>query len=585
MRTTQFPLNTVKETPADAEIASHQLMIRAGLIRKLAAGLYSWLPLGLRVLRKVEKITREEMEKAGALEVLMPALQPAELWQETGRWEQYGPELARLKDRHDRDFCLGPTHEEIITDLARNEIKSYKQLPITYYQVQTKFRDEIRPRFGVMRSREFIMKDAYSFHLDQDSLQATYDVMYQAYTNIFNHLGLKFRAVIADSGSIGGAVSHEFHVLADSGEDAIAFSTESDYAANVEQAAALPPQSLRLSPSEELEKIATPGQKSISEVSEFLGVTPQKILKTLAIIQTVKTAMNEDTEVFWLLYLRGDHELNEVKAHKILGEFRFATDEEIEGKLNCRPGYIGPPVKNSGQVINWLADHSAIAMSDFVCGANDPGFHLKGCNWESDFLIVSIADISERQVADIRKVVEGDPSPDGKGEITLARGIEVGHIFQLGSKYSAAMKAGVINEGGKNQIMLMGCYGIGISRVVAAAIEQNHDDKGIIWPANLAPFQVALCPMNMHKSERLKVASEQLYQDLQAAGIEVLFDDRKVRAGFMFSDMELIGIPHCIIVGDRGLDTGTVEYKGRTAQENIEIPFADIIDFLKAKLV
>ena len=585
MRTTQFPLNTVKETPADAEIASHQLMIRAGLIRKLAAGLYSWLPLGLRVLRKVEKITREEMEKAGALEVLMPALQPAELWQETGRWEQYGPELARLKDRHDRYFCLGPTHEEIITDLARNEIKSYKQLPITYYQVQTKFRDEIRPRFGVMRSREFIMKDAYSFHLDQDSLQATYDVMYQAYTNIFNHLGLKFRAVIADSGSIGGAVSHEFHVLADSGEDAIAFSTESDYAANVEQAAALPPQSLRLSPSEELDKIATPGQKSISEVSEFLGVTPQKILKTLAVMRKVKNAMNEDTEVFWLLYLRGDHELNEVKAHKILGEFRFATDEEIEGKLNCRPGYIGPPVKNSGQVINWLADHSAIAMSDFVCGANDPGFHLKGCNWESDFLIVSIADISERQVADIRKVVEGDPSPDGKGEITLARGIEVGHIFQLGSKYSAAMKAGVINEGGKNQIMLMGCYGIGISRVVAAAIEQNHDDKGIIWPANLAPFQVALCPMNMHKSERLKVASEQLYQDLQAAGIEVLFDDRKVRAGFMFSDMELIGIPHCIIVGDRGLDTGTVEYKGRTAQENIEIPFADIIDFLKAKLV
>ena len=585
MRTTQFPLNTVKETPADAEIASHQLMIRAGLIRKLAAGLYSWLPLGLRVLRKVEKITREEMEKAGALEVLMPALQPAELWQETGRWEQYGPELARLKDRHDRDFCLGPTHEEIITDLARNEIKSYKQLPITYYQVQTKFRDEIRPRFGVMRSREFIMKDAYSFHLDQDSLQATYDVMYQAYTNIFNHFGLKFRAVIADSGSIGGAVSHEFHVLADSGEDAIAFSTESDYAANVEQAAALPPQSLRLSPSEELEKIATPGQKSISEVSEFLGVPPQKILKTLAVIQTVKTAMNEDEEVFLLLYLRGDHELNEVKAHKILGEFRFATDEEIEAQLNCRPGYIGPPEKKLNPSIKWLADHSAIQMIDFVCGANDPGFHLKGCNWESDFLTVSIADISEIQAADIRKVVEGDPSPDGKGEITLARGIEVGHIFQLGSKYSAAMKAGVINEGGKNQIMLMGCYGIGISRVVAAAIEQNHDDKGIIWPANLAPFQVALCPMNMHKSERLKVASEQLYQDLQAAGIEVLFDDRKVRAGFMFSDMELIGIPHCIIVGDRGLDTGTVEYKGRTAQENIELPFADIIDFLKAKLV
>lgn len=584
MRTTQFPLNTVKETPADAEIASHQLMIRAGLIRKLAAGLYSWLPLGLRVLRKVEKITREEMEKAGALEVLMPALQPAELWQETGRWEQYGPELARLKDRHDRDFCLGPTHEEIITDLARNEIKSYKQLPITYYQVQTKFRDEIRPRFGVMRSREFIMKDAYSFHLDQDSLQETYNVMYQAYSNIFNHLGLKFRAVIADSGSIGGAVSHEFHVLADSGEDAIVFSTGSDYAANVEQAVALPPKSPRSSSSEKLEKIATPGQKSISEVSEFLGVAPQKILKTLAIMLKVKTAINEDTEVFYFLYLRGDHELNEIKVRKILGEFRFATDDEIEQHLNCRPGYIGPPLPESHPVTPWIADHSAIHLSDFVCGANEPGFHLKGCNWERDFLLTPIANLSEN-IADIRNIVEGDPSPDGKGEIIKARGIEVGHIFQLGTKYSAAMKAGVINEGGKNQIMLMGCYGIGISRVVAAAIEQNHDDKGIIWPANLAPFQVALCPMNMHKSERLKAASEQLYQDLLAAGIDVLFDDRKVRAGFMFSDMELIGIPHCIIVGDRGLDTGTVEYKGRTAQENEEIPFAEIINFLKAKLV
>jgi len=583
MRTTQFPLNTVKETPADAEIASHQLMIRAGLIRKLAAGLYSWLPLGLRVLRKVEKITREEMEKAGALEVLMPALQPAELWQETGRWEQYGPELARLKDRHDRDFCLGPTHEEIITDLARNEIKSYKQLPITYYQVQTKFRDEIRPRFGVMRSREFIMKDAYSFHLDQDSLQETYDVMYQAYSNIFNHLGLKFRAVIADSGSIGGAVSHEFHVLADSGEDAIAFSTGSDYAANVEQAEALPPQSPRLSPTKELEKIETPGKKSISEVSEFLGIAPQKILKTLAIMRKVHTAQNEDREVFWLLYLRGDHELNEIKARKILGEFRFATDEEIEEQLNCRAGYIGPPqLDQSYQSIPWRADHSAIHMSDFVCGANEPGYHWKGGNWE-DFLLQPITNLSEN-IADIRKVVEGDPSPNGKGEITLARGIEVGHIFQLGTKYSAAMKAGVINEGGKNQIMLMGCYGIGISRVVAAAIEQNHDNKGIIWPANLAPFQVALCPMNMHKSERLKAASEKLYQDLLAAGIDVLFDDRKVRAGFMFSDMELIGIPHCIVLGDRGLDTGTVEYKARTALENEEIPFADIINFLKAKL-
>ncbi|MGZ5050580.1 MAG: proline--tRNA ligase [Methylobacter sp.] len=584
MRTTQFPLNTVKETPADAEIASHQLMIRAGLIRKLAAGLYSWLPLGLRVMRKVEKITREEMEKVGALEVLMPALQPAELWQETGRWEKYGPELARLKDRHERDFCLGPTHEEIITDLARNEIKSYKQLPITYYQIQTKFRDEIRPRFGVMRSREFVMKDAYSFHLDQESLQETYDAMYRAYSNIFNHLGLKFRAVIADSGSIGGAVSHEFHVLADSGEDAIAFSTESEYAANVEKAEALRPQSPMLPPSQKREKIATPGQKSISEVSEFFGTTPQKVLKTLAVMRTIQTESSEDKEVFCLLYLRGDHELNEIKLSKIWPKFRFATDEEIEAHLNCRAGYIGPQIKNTGTPIQWLADYSAIHMSDFICGANEPGYHFTGCNWEEDF-VNSIATLQENiNIADIRTVIEGDPSPDGKGQITLARGIEVGHIFQLGNKYSEAMKAGITNEDGKNQIMIMGCYGIGISRVVAAAIEQNHDDKGIIWPANLAPFQVALCPMNMHKSERLKEASEKLYQELLAAGIDVLFDDRKVRAGFMFSDMELIGIPHCIVVGDRGLDSGTVEYKSRSGVGNAEISFAEVVSFLKEKL-
>jgi len=569
MRTSQFPLNTVKETPADAEIASHQLMIRAGLIRKLAAGLYSWLPLGLRVLRKVEKITRDEMEKAGALEVLMPALQPAELWQETGRWEQYGPELARLKDRHDREFCLGPTHEEIITDLARNEIKSYKQLPITYYQIQTKFRDEIRPRFGVMRSREFIMKDAYSFHLDQESLQASYDVMYQAYTNIFNQLGLKFRAVIADSGSIGGAISHEFHVLADSGEDAIAFSTSSDYAANVEKAEAVMPAGTRNAASAELKLIDTPNQHSIEELSQFLAIPATLCLKTLIV-------KGEEQGVVALL-LRGDHELNKIKAEKIAGvasPLEFASEDEILAACQCKPGSIGP----IGLTIPIIADRSVMLMSDFVCGANSDGKHYQGVNWERDCPLPEL-------IADLRTVVEGDPSPDGKGEITLARGIEVGHIFQLGSKYSAAMKAGVINEGGKNQIMLMGCYGIGISRVVAAAIEQNHDGKGIIWPANLAPFQVALCPMNMHKSERLKVAAEQLYQDLQAAGIEVLFDDRKVRAGFMFSDMELIGIPHCIILGDRGLDTSTVEYKGRTAQENEEIPLAEIIAFLKAKLV
>lgn len=568
MRTSQFPLNTVKETPADAEIASHQLMIRAGLIRKLAAGLYSWLPLGLRVLRKVERITRDEMEKAGALEVLMPALQPAELWQETGRWEQYGPELARLKDRHDREFCLGPTHEEIITDLARNEIKSYKQLPITYYQIQTKFRDEIRPRFGVMRSREFIMKDAYSFHLDQESLQASYDVMYQAYTNIFNQLGLKFRAVIADSGSIGGAISHEFHVLADSGEDAIAFSTSSDYAANVEKAEAVMPAGTLNAASAELKLIDTPNQHSIEELSQFLAIPSTLCLKTLIV-------KGEEQGVVALL-LRGDHELNKIKAEKIAGvasPLEFASEEEILAACQCKPGSIGP----IGLTIPIIADRSVMLMSDFVCGANSDGKHYQGVNWERDCPL-------PEHIADLRTVVEGDPSPDGKGEITLARGIEVGHIFQLGSKYSAAMKAGVINEGGKNQIMLMGCYGIGISRVVAAAIEQNHDGKGIIWPANLAPFQVALCPMNMHKSERLKVAAEQLYQELQTAGIEVLFDDRKVRAGFMFSDMELIGIPHCIILGDRGLDAGTIEYKVRTSQENEEIPLAEIITFLKAKL-
>jgi prolyl-tRNA synthetase len=569
MRTTQFPLNTVKETPADAEIASHQLMIRAGLIRKLAAGLYSWLPLGLRVLRKVEKITREEMEKAGALEVLMPALQPAELWQETGRWEQYGPELARLKDRHDRDFCLGPTHEEIITDLARNELKSYKQLPITYYQVQTKFRDEIRPRFGVMRSREFIMKDAYSFHLDQASLQETYDVMYQAYSNIFNHLGLKFRAVIADSGSIGGAVSHEFHVLADSGEDAIAFSTVSEYAANVEKAEAVAPAGTYAAPTVDMQLIETPNQHSIEEVSQFFSVTSAQCIKTLIV--------KGEEDALVALLLRGDHELNKIKAEKIDGvatPFEFASEAEIQVACQCNPGSIGP----IGLTIPVIADRSVVVMSDFVCGANQNGKHFKGVNWERDLAIPEL-------IADLRTVVEGDASPDGQGEITLARGIEVGHIFQLGTKYSAAMKAGIINEGGKNQIMLMGCYGIGISRVVAAAIEQNHDEKGIIWSANLAPFQVALCPMNMHKSERLKVASEQLYQDLLAAGIDVLFDDRKVRAGFMFSDMELIGIPHCIIVGDRGLDTGTVEYKGRSAEANEEIPLSEIISFLKTKLV
>ncbi len=568
MRTSQFPLNTVKETPSDAEIASHKLMIRAGLIRKLAAGLYTWLPLGLRVMRKVEKITREEMEKAGALEVLMPALQPAELWQETGRWEQYGPELARLQDRHQRDFCLGPTHEEIITDLARHELKSYKQLPITYYQIQTKFRDEIRPRFGVMRSREFVMKDAYSFHLDQESLQETYQVMYQAYSNIFNRFGLRYRAVIADSGSIGGAVSHEFHVLAESGEDAIAFSTDSDYAANIEKAEALMPAGDRRPATESLNLVDTPNQHSIEEVSAFFGIAKSNCLKTLIV-------KGEEEELVALL-LRGDHELNAIKAEKISGiaaPLQLADEEQVLSVCHAKPGSVGP----FGLKIKIIADRSVVLMSDFVCGANQDGKHYRGVNWQRDILL-------PEQVEDLRLVVEGDPSPDGLGSITIARGIEVGHIFQLGTKYSSSMKADIINEGGKNQTMIMGCYGIGISRIVAAAIEQNHDDNGIIWPAQLAPFQLGLCPMNMHKSERLRTAVEKLYRELLDAGIEVLFDDRKVRAGFMFSDMELIGIPHRVVIGDRSLDSGMIEYRARTANESQELPMAELIPFLLQQL-
>ena len=565
MRTSQFPLNTVKETPADAEIASHKLMIRAGLIRKLAAGLYTWLPLGIKVLRKVEQITREEMEKAGALEVLMPALQPAELWQESGRWDHYGPELARLQDRHGRDFCLGPTHEEIITELARNEIKSYKQLPISYYQIQTKFRDEIRPRFGIMRSREFIMKDAYSFHLSDDSLQETYDRMYQAYSNIFTRLGLKFRAVLADSGSIGGNLSHEFHVLADSGEDAIAFSTESDFAANVELAEAIAPSSIRPSPQfSELSLINTPNQQTIEEISTFFEISPKECLKTLIV--------KGDNDNLVALLLRGDHELNPIKAEKIAGiasPFTFATAEEVKQATGAEPGSIGPLNLN----MLTIADRSVTVLADFVCGANETGKHFCHVNWERDLPL-------PEQIEDLRTVIEGDPSPDGQGTLTLARGIEVGHIFQLGTKYSEAMKASVSNEAGKNQVMTMGCYGIGISRIVAAAVEQSHDDKGILWSEQLAPFQVALCPMNMHKSIRLKEAAEKLYHELLDAGIDVLFDDRKVRAGFMFSDMELIGIPHRIVIGDKSLDAGQVEYRARTDAENRFISLDEIVTFL-----
>tara|TARA_R110002074_G_scaffold81724_1_gene182952 strand:- start:4377 stop:6077 length:1701 start_codon:yes stop_codon:yes gene_type:complete len=564
MRTSQFPLNTVKETPSDAEIASHQLMIRAGLIRKVASGLYNWLPLGVRVLHKVQAVVRDEMNKAGALEVSMPVVQPSELWQESGRWKQYGPELARLHDRHGREFCLGPTHEEIVTELARNEIKSYKQLPINYYQIQTKFRDEIRPRFGVMRAREFLMKDAYSFHLTDESLQETYDRMFQAYNNIFTTLGLNFRSVLADTGSIGGNASHEFHVLADSGEDAIAFSTDSQYAANVEKAEALAPTEQRTDANQNLEKISTPNQRSIKEISSFLNVTTAQCLKTLLV--------KGDDDTVMALLLRGDHTLNEIKAEKLKGvatPLMLADDDDIQHVSKCDAGYIGPLNID----IPMIVDRSAANMANFVCGANENDKHYTGVNWGRDLA-------EPVRIEDIRQVVEGDQSPDGLGTLTIARGIEVGHIFQLGTKYSTAMNACVLDENGKNQTMTMGCYGIGVTRVIAAAIEQNHDDKGIIWPPALAPFQIALLPMNMHKSERLKAAAEKLYIELQTAGFDVLFDDRKVRPGFMFSDMELIGVPHRIVLGDKGLDNGTVEYKGRTDTDSKDIPLADIIDYL-----
>ena len=565
MRTSQFPLNTVKETPADAEIISHQLMLRAGLIRKLAAGLYTWLPLGLKVLRQVERVVREDMDKAGALEVSMPVVQPAELWQESGRWEKYGPELARLKDRHEREFCLGPTHEEIITDLARSEIKSYKQLPINYYQIQTKFRDEIRPRFGVMRAREFLMKDAYSFHLNQESLQHTYDAMYLAYSNIFTRLGLKFRPVLADTGAIGGSHSHEFHVLADSGEDAIAFSSESQYAANVEQAEALALELPAEAPAE-LTLVDTPGQHSIEAVGAFLKIAPNRILKTLFVA-------GEEQPVIALL-LRGDHELNAVKAAKLAGvasPLRFATEAEVRAAAGCSPGSLGP----IGLKIPMFADRSAAKLVNFVCGANQDGKHYTGVNWGRDLP-------HPETVADIRNVVDGDLSPDGLGSLSIARGIEVGHIFQLGIKYSEAMNATVLNEEGRAQVMIMGCYGIGITRVVAAAIEQNNDAKGIIWPQALAPFDIALLPMNMHSSSKVMEKAEQLYAELKAAGFDVLFDDRKARPGVMFADMELIGIPHRIVVSDKGLDAGTLEYKGRKDGENQHIAIGEIVDFLRA---
>ncbi len=563
MRVSRLLIPTLRDAPADAEIVSHQLMLRAGLIRKLASGIYAWLPLGLRVLRKVEEIVRREMDAAGAQELLMPMVQPAELWQESGRWEEYGPELLRFTDRHEREFCLGPTHEEVITDIVRHEIRSYKQLPANFYQIQTKFRDEIRPRFGIMRAREFLMKDAYSFHMDEDSLAQTYRQMFATYSRIFERLGLKFRAVEADTGNIGGQASHEFHVLADSGEDRIAFSDESDYAANVELAPALP-QGERPPASMALELVETGDRHSIEELSEFLGVAPSQCLKTLIV------AGEEEPVV--ALVLRGDHELNPLKAQKLPGvasPLRFASDEEIERALDCPPGTIGPV----GLEIPCYVDHAAARTADFVCGANEPHRHLAGVNWGRD--------LPEPVEADLRNVVEGDPSPDGRGRLRIARGIEVGHIFQLGTKYSAKMGATCLDEEGRAVTLQMGCYGIGVSRIVAAAIEQNHDERGIVWPAPMAPFQLALVPINMHKSQRLREAAEALYQRLSGAGIEVLFDDRRERPGVMFNDMELIGIPHRLVLSDRGLDAGTAEYRGRTDEASRDVPLEGLETFLR----
>ena len=572
MRASQYLIATKKESPADAEVISHQLMLRAGMIRKVASGLYSWLPLGLRVFRKVENIVRQEMDKAGAMELLMPVVQPADLWEESGRWGQFGPELLRIRDRHDREFCLGPTHEEVITHLVRNEISSYKQLPANFYQIQTKFRDERRPRFGVMRTREFCMKDAYSFHSSEQSLQETYDVMYQTYSNIFARTGLVFRAVIADTGSIGGSHSHEFHVLADSGEDAIVFSSESDFAANIEKAEALPCNQPKTSACAQKQEVSTPNTHSIEDVCKLLSVDAAQTVKTLI----VSTEDNEGNQALKALIVRGDHELNEVKAQKILGldtELTFASEKQILDQLNCPVGSLGPVDLN----IPLIVDHSAANLVDFVCGANRDGYHLTGVNWGVDCTI-------ETQ-ADIRNVVAGDPSPDGKGILEIKRGIEVGHIFQLGTKYSEAMKATILNEQGKEQAMTMGCYGIGVSRIVAAAIEQNHDENGIIWPAAIAPFQIAVVPINMHKSDRVRQVCEDLYSELSAAGYDVLFmDEQKARLGSMLADIELIGIPHRLVIGDRGLDEGKVEYRDRTQSDNQHIEVDQLMSFIAEQL-
>ncbi|MFN0299723.1 MAG: proline--tRNA ligase [Burkholderiales bacterium] len=569
MRASKFFVSTLKEAPADAELVSHKLMLRAGLIRRLAGGIYSWMPLGLRVVRQVEAVIREEMNKAGAIEMFMPAIQPSELWKESGRWQMYGPELLRLKDRHDREFCVGPTHEEVVTDLARREIKSYRQLPVHFYQIQTKFRDEIRPRFGVMRSREFVMKDGYSFHASFADLRREYENMYETYTRIFTRLGLNFRAVAADTGSIGGTGSHEFHVLAESGEDAIAFSNDSDYAANVELAEAIDSGSLRGAPTQSLEKVPTPGKTRCEDVAALLGVPLSRTVKAIAAVSNEK---------FVLLLLRGDHELNEIKTQKLpnMDPFRFAIDSEIEHRLHCRPGYIGPA--GVAPDVRVIADRAVAAMSDFVCGANEAEFHLTGTNWGRDLPEPSL-------VADIRKVATGDPSPDGRGTLAIQRGIEVGHIFQLRTKYSKAMQATFLDETGKTIPFEMGCYGIGVTRIVGAAVEQNHDSRGIIWPDAMAPFRIAIVPIGYSRSPKVRELAERLYSEFTQAGISVFLDDRDERPGVLLTDLELIGIPHRVVIGERGLSSGTIEYQFRRDTKSEAISTESIFEFVKTRLL
>ena len=565
MRVSQFFLSTLKEAPAEAELVSHKLMLRAGLIKKLGSGLYSWMPLGLRVLRKVENVVREEMDRVGAVELLMPAVQPAELWQESGRWAQFGPQMLKIKDRHDRDFCFGPTHEEVISDIVRREVKSYRQLPINFYQIQTKFRDEIRPRFGVMRAREFVMKDAYSFHVDAASLDVTYQAMYDAYSRVFTRLGLKFRSVAADTGAIGGTGSHEFHVLADSGEDAIAFCPTSDYAANTELAEAIEPKAKRGAALQAMTKVATPGKKTCEDVAELLKAPLTQTVKSIIVVANEKLVM---------LLLRGDHVLNEAKTGKIPGmqDFRLASAEEIQAKAGVPVGYMGPVGLRDDVTI--IADRTIAAMSDFICGANENGYHLTGVNWGRDLPEPGL-------ITDIRNVVAGDPSPDGKGELQIARGIEVGHIFQLRKKYSEALGVTFLDEGGKSQTMEMGCYGIGVSRIVAAAIEQNHDERGIIWPNSIAPFQVYVAPIGFKKIAEVRAAAEKLHDEITKMGLEVLLDDRDERPGVMFADQELIGVPHRIVVSDRGLKENLYEYQRRGETDVHKLDLQSLLQRLK----